>query len=711
MKIKTTTNLCWILSIATLLVCLVAFMVYASGRFTSTPVVEVMPQNRFDKTVVAVADENYWPFTFKDRNGKPSGHDVELLNVIANRIGVNVNLQMLEWDDALSAAKEGKADIVLTCEYGDEESQDGSLIMTAATEYGDFVAFGKKHIDTVDELYSKKIGLLKNNNVFMVLHRHGLDGHCIYYSSNEEAIEGVIKGDCDYAVMRYVIGLGIIRNLGKAANGIKATTKIGESNMCIGVASTNPALADQVNNAIIELKQDGTLKRMNRKWLTSYVRPFTLSEIIADHIWIVPVLMFTVALIVYLLLTQNTLKRTHQQELEKALVLAQAASRAKTRFLNNMSHDIRTPMNAIIGFERMAIKNIDNHDKAVECLEKAKKSSELLLSIINDILDMSRIESGKTIVNESDEDLLLVFDEIQPMMLDFAATKDIALSFDFKDIDDRFVHIDFTHVARILVNLISNAIKYTNEGGWVKVRLRQAGKDNGCGKYIFTVEDNGIGISEEFQKELFTEFSRERNTTVSNIQGTGIGLALVKSLTTLLGGTISCVSQQGKGTTFTLELNLRLAQKTDSNASPKAKDSLDSTSLEGKRVLLVEDNELNREISQELLEELGMQVETAENGSIAVQKAKETGVAHYDFILMDIQMPVMNGYEATGAIRTLPDGDQVPIIALSANAFDEDKQKSRRAGMNNHISKPIKSEALVEALLKFQRKTNHVSAN
>ncbi len=698
MKIKTTTNLCWILSIVMLLVGLAAFIVYASGRFAPPPVVEITPQNTFSKTIIAVADKDYWPFTFEEKNGKPSGHDIELLNIIANRIGVNVTLKLLDWEEALTAAKDGEADIVLTCEYGDKESQESSLIMTTATEYGDFVAFGKKRIDSVDELYSKKIGLLKNDNVFMALHRQGLDGHCIYYASNDEAIIGVIKGDCDYAVMRYVIGLGIIKNMGKIASGIKATTKIGESNMCIGVASNQQELADQINSTIVALKQDGTLKKLNRKWLTSYVRPFTVAEIIAENIWIVPVLMFAAAVIVYLLLTQNTLKRNHQQQLEKALVLAQAANRAKTRFLNNMSHDIRTPMNAIIGFERMAIKNIDDREKALECLDKAKKSSELLLTIINDILDMSRIESGKTVIQESEADLMHVFDEIKPMMLELAAKKEIALSFDFGNLQDRFVHMDLTHVTRILVNLVSNAIKYTGTGGYAKVNLYQTGKENGRGNYVFTVEDNGIGMSEEFQKELFTEFSRERTSTVSNIQGTGIGLALVKSLTTILGGHISCSSQKGKGTTFKLELPFTLSQNQNGGAEAK-NETLDASRLSGKRVLLVEDNELNREISQELLNEFGMEVETAEDGSIAVQMAKENGIKRYDFILMDIQMPVMNGHKATRALRALPDGDSVPIIALSANAFDEDKQKSRQAGMNAHVSKPIKAEILVKTLL------------
>ena len=392
-----------------------------------------------------------------------------------------------------------------------------------------------------------------------------------------------------------------------------------------------------------------------------------------------------------------------ERQLKEALEAAEVANRSKTDFLFNMSHDIRTPMNAITGFTRMAIRDIHEPEKALDHLDKTQKASDMLLSLINDILDMSRIESGNVKLNEQFGDIKEMFDGLEPILRELAKDKNIAMTFSADNVSDRFVFYDAMRTQRILVNIISNAIKYTLEGGWVKISCTESERDaEGRGVYVFTVEDNGIGMSEEFQAHLFEQFSREENASTSKIQGTGLGLALCKSLTELMGGTIGAVSAQGVGSKFTVTLPLRIANENISTQyCEKGKDVVNENIFFGRRVLLVDDNELNREIAEDILSETGLAVESAESGKDAVNMIRQNAAEYYDFVLMDIQMPVMNGYEATVAIRKLMPDRHIPIIALSANAFEEDKQKSIAAGMDDHVAKPIKVDELKAVIAKF----------
>ena len=395
-----------------------------------------------------------------------------------------------------------------------------------------------------------------------------------------------------------------------------------------------------------------------------------------------------------------------QQELRTQQEKAENASMAKTDFLFNMSHDIRTPMNAIIGFTDMAFKDVNDPAKVCEDLRKVRLSSNLLLTLINDILDMSRIESGKASVSPVKTNLKTIFSNVQSVMEDSAAAKDITISFDASAIRDHLVLADIARVDRILVNLVSNAVKYTECGGRVQVTCMQLDTDEpDASTYRFIVKDNGIGMSDKFQKHMFENFAREENSTTSGIQGTGLGLPLTKKLTEMLGGTIVCESKRGIGTTFTVTLPFGLQDDVEVDADALAEASVpatqvESTHFEGKCILVVEDNELNREIVTCILEELGVTVEAAVNGRDAVRMVYEKGPTHYDLILMDIQMPIMNGYEATRQIRELYPEVGLPIIALSANSFEEDKQKSIEAGMNGHISKPVSIDELAAAIHK-----------
>ena len=397
-----------------------------------------------------------------------------------------------------------------------------------------------------------------------------------------------------------------------------------------------------------------------------------------------------------------------QRQQTEDLRVAEAENKAKTSFLFNMSHDIRTPMNAILGFTRIAKKHIEDRTRVLDSLDKIEISGSLLLNLINDILEMSRIEAGKIDIMEEPAVITDCADEINPMVESLAIGKSLNYEYIVDQISDKYVYIDTQHMERVLVNLLTNSVKYTDNGGKVTFRIEQteAAGEDGCATYRFTISDTGIGMSREFlEKHLYKEFSREKTSTMSKQQGTGLGLAIAKRIVDACGGDIDVVSEVGKGTTFTVTVRLKVqtAEEIEENFMfggeiPEFEKVIE---LEGKRALFVEDNELNREIGREILEEAGISVDSAEDGKLAVDAVRTKGAGYYDFVLMDIQMPVMNGYEATKEIRKLPDGDKVCIIAISANAFAEDKQKSVEMGMNDHIAKPINITELIRTLKKY----------
>lgn len=552
-------------------------------------------------------------------------------------------------------------------------------------------------------------------------------------------------------------------------------------------------------------------------------------------------LLMAVTVILYYLWMRYNAKQVMEQAVEHAVLTeklqkAEAADRAKSTFLSNMSHDIRTPMNAIIGFTTLAQANLDNRERTQEYLRKILSSSNHLLSLINDILDMSRIESGKLNIEERECSISDIFRDMRNIIQTQMNSKQLNFFMDTVDVIDEDIYCDKLHVNQVLLNLLSNAIKFTPAGGTVALTIRQKPRaPKGYGSYEIRVKDTGIGMSPEFVEHIFEPFERERNSTISGIQGTGLGMAIAKNIIDTMGGTIELHSEQGKGTEFIINLDFRLrtepqkvevvhelqglhalvvddsfsacdsvtkmlrqigmrsewvlhgkeavlhakqayelgdeyhayiidwflpdlsglevvrqirsivgdstpiivvtaydwtafeeearaagvnafcnkpiflselrdiliaatgntlsAQQTDSAADPNP--------LEGTRLLLAEDNELNREIAVELLTDRGFIVETAEDGTVAVEKVKNSAPGYYSLILMDIQMPKMNGYDATRAIRALekPELAGIPIVAMTANAFDEDRRQALECGMNAHIAKPIDVEKLVEVLV------------
>lgn len=395
--------------------------------------------------------------------------------------------------------------------------------------------------------------------------------------------------------------------------------------------------------------------------------------------------------------------------MEEAYRSAKAANEAKTMFLSNMSHDMRTPMNAIIGFSTLLDRDASQPDKVREYNGKIASSSRHLLSLINDVLDMSKIESGQNSLNIAEFDLKELLEELDSVVQPQVREKQQSLDVTVCDVNEYHFLGDRLRLSQILLNLLSNAVKYTPKGGHIELAILGLPETSrGYAHLCFQVRDNGIGISPEFVKHIFDPFTRENNTTASGILGTGLGMAITKNLVDLMGGTISVESTPGEGSTFRVELELRYKTQQeealqDETSLPTA--TANANGLEGLKVLVAEDNDINAEILEELLSYEGVACNRMVNGQEALEHFRQTPPGYYDAVLMDIQMPVMNGYEAARAIRNLdrPDAGTIPIIAMTANAFAEDIQKATEAGMNAHLSKPIDMEMLKEVLTRLSK--------
>ncbi len=389
--------------------------------------------------------------------------------------------------------------------------------------------------------------------------------------------------------------------------------------------------------------------------------------------------------------------------LKAALDEATLANNAKNLFLTNMSHDIRTPMNAIVGFTELARKHMQDQEKISNYLDMISTSSEQLLQLLSDVLEISRLESGAVNIEEEECSLMDIAHQVQMSILPRAAEKNITLSLDISNLKHDNVRADKGRLSQILTYLTDNAVKYTGVDGRVTIVViekEQGGAQDDLVTYQFAIEDNGIGISEEFMTTLFDPFEREKNTTLSGIHGTGLGLAITKKLVDIIGGRIEVFSTPGEGSRFIITLPLRLQES--SGYFGASEDAVPHFSTD-KRILIVDDNEINLEIEYEVLKDAGFLVDTAEDGSIAVEKIKQSKPGDYDLILMDIQMPIMDGYRATRAIREMknPALAGIPIIAVSANAFEEDKRMAMESGMNAHLAKPLDTLRLYKLIRKF----------
>ena len=787
--------------------------------------------------------------TFDPATGEFTGVITDYIQFAADCLGnQELEFQLVGYDSKeaeLDALKSGEIDMIFHCDQNPNLAEEYHFACTNTTWTSNLMAVtNKQHFN---ENNVNRIAVPQNKlSLKKYLAFYYPQWEIVDCDTQEDAARLVKDGQADC----FVTGISSENKYSKKYS-FYSVPLVNPVRSCFAVNSGNRSLLSILNKTIKAMPVNmlaGALAMYK-----SSARKVTLSDFIKDNFFKV-MLISSIAVAVVLLTILMLLQKARKAEaaarkaasdtqelnakLQVAVEKAESANRAKSTFLSNMSHDIRTPMNAIIGFTTLALSNIDDTDRVKDYLGKTLASSNHLLSLINDVLDMSRIESGKIHLEEVEVNLSDVLHDLKTIVSGQIYAKQLELYMDAMDVTDEDVYCDKTRLNQILLNLLSNAIKFTPAGGTVSVRVRQlAGKVRGCGQYEFRIKDNGIGMSQEFAQKIFEPFERERTSTVSRIQGTGLGMAITKNIVDMMGGTIEVQTAQGKGTEFTVCVPMRaqteqrpvekiteleglkaLVVDDDFNtcdsvtkmlvkvgmraewtlsgkeAVLRARQSIEMSDVyhayiidwrlpdmngievtrqirslhddtpiiiltaydwsdieveakaagvtafcskpmfmsdlretlmsalgqkpadavqgllpeknadfKGKHILLVEDNELNREIAQEILREYGFLVDSAENGAVAVEKVSAAAPGSYDLVLMDVQMPIMDGYTATRKIRALDDPARakLPILAMTANAFDEDRRNALESGMNGFLSKPIVIGDLVQELHKI----------
>lgn len=603
------------------------------------------------------------------------------------------------------ALQTGKIDMIFTVSNPNAGEEKGIAFTNTAWTYNLFAVTEKKPFE---EMAANRVAILKDNlPVRRQIEYYYPQWTIIPCRSVEEARNKTVRGEADCFV-----------------TGARQAVKYTERNalysiplsrpleISFGVKSGQPQLLAVLNK---------TLKAMPIGMLSSSFsmhenakHKVTLEDYIKDNLLLFSASFLLVTLLIlsiFILLLQKARKAERaarsaagkakdlNEKLQIAVEKAEGANRAKTNFLNNMSHDIRTPMNAILGYNRLMRKKLTD-PQLIDYQRKIEQSGSLLLSIINHVLDMARIESGKSKLDENAEVLGMIFDEAYGVFAPEAAKKEIRMKKTIA-VEHRSLICDGTKIREIFVNLISNAVKYTPRGGSVEVNVNELPCEReGFARIQIVVTDTGIGMSKEYLPTIYDSFSRERNTTMGKVAGTGLGMAIMKELVTMMGGTIEVKSELGEGTTFTVTLDHKIAETRHDDRKEIASRKAAAESLADLHILLAEDNDLNAEIAMTLLEEAGLKVDRAADGIQCVSRIEKEPAGTYALILMDIQMPNMDGYKATETIRQLPDPKKaaIPIIAMTANAFEEDRKMALAKGMNGYIAKPIDPAKMLAAI-------------
>lgn len=660
------------------------------------------------KTITVAVPENWYPFYCKETSQKNHvGIMVDVLDKIKDFTGLDFSyVYAKNYSDAVHLVQRGKADI-LGFFLGDENdaAQLGLALSASYVSANNIIVRNKACSYPAPGL----VGALVESQRFP----SGISAEKIRsYPGIKEALAAVNSGEADFI---YGLSSKMEQDISRYHFTNLAPVTLVNDQSAISFAlptPVDPDLLTVLNKAINNLSESERTVIRNRNLESIGVNEFSLTDFIyANPLQFMFIVMFVLSVLFTALLLAIG-ARMKATVIQGNLKRAEAANLAKSEFLSRMSHEIRTPMNGIVGMSTIAMQNIDNTDKIKDCLEKVIMSSKHLLALINDVLDMSKIESGKVELRHESFNFRAFLQDFENLYGEQAKSKGI--SYETVLASDLEVQIigDSLRLNQVLSNLLSNALKFTPAKGMIKLRVSKTGEDQENVYLRFEVIDTGCGIAEENYDKIFESFEQENVDVTYKYGGTGLGLSIVKRFTGLMGGGIHVTSVQGSGSTFTVDLPFGKIKESgkptrfsDINGrNDLAKDCYAvDYDFKGKRILLVEDNELNREIAEELIGVTGASVESAEDGVQAVEMFKESAEGYYDLILMDVQMPHMDGYEATRCIRALgrSDAQKVPIFAMTANAFAEDVQKSREAGMNAHISKPLNIRAVYKQMNRY----------
>ena len=651
--------------------------------------------------------------TYDPATGEITGTITDYIQFAADCLGnQELEFQLVGYDDKeaeLNALKSGEIDMIFHFDQSPNLAEEYRLARTNTTWTANMMVVTNKQLFIENQV----------NRVAVPQNKISLTRYIAFYypqweivdcDTQEDAIKLVKDGQADC----FVTGVSSEEKYSKN-HGFYSVPLPNPANSCFAVKSGNRSLLSILNK---------TIKAMPANMLTSSLamhkssaRKVTLSDFIKDNFFMV-LLVSSIAVAAILLTILKLLRKAYKAEaaarkaandtqelnakLQIAVENAESANRAKSTFLFNMSHDIRTPMNAIIGYADLASRHSDDPAKLKNYMENIQVCGQNLLMLLNNVLDLARIENDKTEMEYSVSDVDKDFRNCVAMFRNQADSKGQTLMVT-AHLQYPYVYVDIPHLTEVCTNLVSNAVKYTGAGGTIRCDVTQkSGEKEGWCDTVITVADNGIGMSQEFQKHIFEPFERERTSTVSKVEGSGIGMGIVKKLVGLMGGTVAVESKIGVGSTFTVTIPCRIASEDETQAKRETNPS-DQKCLRGTRILLTEDNDLNAEIATELLQEEGCTVDRAKDGVECVDMLEKAANGTYQLILMDIQMPVMNGYDAARKIRRLDDPQKanIPIIAMTANAFTEDRQVALDAGMNDHIAKPINMNVLVPTLRKY----------
>ena len=638
--------------------------------------------------------ENYMPYSGTDEEGNATGIVKDMTSEIIKQLGIEdlkVDYRGYQsYDDMIADVDAEKIDAAFPVGGGFYYSEENDIhqsnpVVSVSTQ---LVFKGEYSEDVV-----RHFAVNENNRMqYYYVLTYFPDAKVTLYPSIDDCLSAVLAGEAGCTTLNGLRANDILKN--SKYHKLSMQQLAQNDDRCYGVEIGNEGLLKILNRGISLVGADFAQSIAHRH--TNELYTYTIKDIIMDHLALFVFLILAIAAIIISFLVRD-IRRSRRVIIEK-----ESANRAKTAFLNNMSHDMRTPMNAIVGFTGLAAEHADDSELVRNYLDMISVSSQHLLSLINDVLDMSRIESGNLTIEEENVDLEELIDDIRLITQADVEAKNLELSIDTGNLKHGNVVTDKLHLSQVLLNILSNAIKFTPEGGTINFSAgeRPAGSEESA-EYEFRIKDNGIGMSEEFRKTIFDAFTRERTTTVSGIQGTGLGMAITKSIIDKMGGSITVNSEEGKGSEFIVRVPFKTASDTEANKAntdtSEAEQQLDFT---GKRVLLAEDNEMNQMIAVAILEKTGVTIDIAENGLVAVDKIKNAAAGYYDIILMDIQMPVMDGYEATRQIRALEDPAKakIPIVAVTANAFEEDRKVTMEAGMDDHLSKPYDIKAITKTM-------------